>query len=69
MIRKWLYFTNLRYVNFQQEIDSAHNRINESKTIQRLVQEERKACRGFGGAEMNYCETKNKATLCHRHRK
>ncbi len=52
-------------MNFQQEID----RINESKTVQRLVQEERKACRGFGGAEIKDCETKNMATLCHRHRK
>ncbi len=36
-------------------------------TFQRLVQEERKACRGFGGAEMKDFETKNMATLCHRH--
>ncbi len=43
--------------------------IIESKTVQRLVREERKAYRGFGGAEMKNCETKNKATLCHMHRK
>ncbi len=43
-------------------------RINESKTVQRLVQEERKARWGFGGAEIKDCETKS-MTLCHRHRK
>ncbi len=44
-------------------------RINESKTVQRLVQWERKGCRGFGGAEIKDCETKKMATQCHRHRK
>ncbi len=34
-----------------------------------LVQEERKACREFGGAEIKDCETKHTATLCHWHRK
>ncbi len=34
-----------------------------------LVQEERKARGEFGGAEIKDCETKNMATLCHRHRK
>ncbi len=43
--------------------------MNESKTGQRLVQEERKACRELGDAEIKDCETKNMATLCHRHRK
>ncbi len=38
---------------------------NESKTVQR----ERKGCRGFGGAEIKDCETKNMATQCYRHRK
>ncbi len=32
-----------------------------------LVQEERKACGEFGGAEIKDCETENMATLCHRH--
>ncbi len=27
-------------------------RINESKTVQRFVQEERKVCGGFGGEEI-----------------
>ncbi len=56
-------------MNFQQEIDSAQIRINESKTVQMLVQEERKACGEFGGAKIEDCATKNMATLCHRHRK
>ncbi len=56
-------------MNFQQERDSAQIRINESKTVQMLVQEERKAYGEFGGAEIKDCETKNMATLCHRHRK
>ncbi len=43
--------------------------IHESKTVQMLVQEERKACGEFGGAEIKDCETENMATLCHRHRK
>ncbi len=34
-----------------------------------LFKKKRKACKGFGGAAMKDCETKNKATLCHRHRK
>ncbi len=51
------------------ELSALTIRINESKAIQRLVKEERKACRGFGGVEMKDCETKNKTTLCHRHRK
>ncbi len=29
-----------------------------------LVQEERKACGEFGGAEIKDCETENMATLC-----
>ncbi len=53
-------------MNIQQEIDSAQIRINESKTVQMLVQKERKACGEFGGAEINDCETKNMAALCHR---
>ncbi len=44
-------------------------RITESKTVQMLVQEERKACGQFGGAEIKDCETENMATLCHRQRK
>ncbi len=44
-------------------------RKNESKTVQRLVQEERKAYGEFGGAEIKDCEKKNMATLCHRTRK
>ncbi len=44
-------------------------RMTESKIVQILVQEERKACGGFGGAEIKDCEAKNMATLCHRHRK
>ncbi len=44
-------------------------RINESKTVQMPVQEERKACGEFGGAEIKDCETMNMATLCHRNRK
>ncbi len=35
--------------------------INDSKTDPRLVQEEIKACRGFGGEEIKDCETKNMA--------
>ncbi len=35
--------------------------INDSKTVPRLVQEERKTCRGFGGEELKDCETKNMA--------
>ncbi len=42
--------------------------VNESKTVQMLVQEERKVCGEFGGAEIKDCETENMATLCHRHR-
>ncbi len=56
-------------MNFQQEIESAQIRINESKTVQMLVQEERKACGEFGGAEIKGCEIKSMATLCHRHKK
>ncbi len=37
-------------------------RINETETVQRLVQEERKVCRGFGGEEIKDCETKSMAT-------
>ncbi len=48
-------------MNFQQEIGSAQIRINESKTVQMLVQDERKACGEFGGAEIKDCETKNLA--------
>ncbi len=48
-------------MNFQQEIDSAQITINDSKIVLRLVQEERKACRGFGGEEIKDCETKNMA--------
>ncbi len=44
-------------------------RINDSKIAQRLVQEERKTCRGFGGVEIKDWETKNMLTLCHGHRK
>ncbi len=55
-------------MNFQQEI-ALKIRINQSKTVQMLVQEERKACGEFGGAEIKDCETENMATLCHRHRK
>ncbi len=44
-------------------------RIIESKTVQMFVQEERKACGEFGGAEIKDCETENMATWCHRHRK
>ncbi len=36
--------------------------MNESKTVQRLVQEERKACRGFNAKEIKDCEIKNVAT-------
>ncbi len=43
--------------------------MNESKTVQRLVQEAIETCRGFDGAELKDCETKKMATLCHRHRK
>ncbi len=43
-------------------------KINGSKTVQRLVQKERKACRKFDGAEIKDFETKNMAT-CHMHRK
>ncbi len=46
-------------MNFQQEIDSAQIRINESKTVQMLVQEERKACRGIGGEQLKDCQPKN----------
>ncbi len=42
---------------------------NESKTVPRRVQEERKACRGFGDEEVKDVETKNVAEVCHRHRK
>ncbi len=42
--------------------------INGSKTVQRLVQKERKACRKFDGAEIKGFETKNMA-MCHLHRK
>ncbi len=37
-------------------------RISESETVQPLVQEERKACRGFGGEELNDCQTKSMTT-------
>ncbi len=43
-------------------------KINGSKTVQRLVQKERKACRKFDGAEIKCFETKNMA-MCHMHRK
>ncbi len=57
-------------MNFQQLIQIALKiRINVSKTGQRLVQEEREACRELGGAEIKDCETKNLATFCYRHRK
>ncbi len=36
--------------------------INESKTVQRLVQKERKACREFNAKEIKDCETMNMAT-------
>ncbi len=62
-IRKWLYFTKL------SKMSALKIRINDSKIAQRLVQEERKACRGFGGVEIKDCETKNMLTLCHGHRK
>ncbi len=39
-------------MKFQQEKIALKIRINESKTVQRLVQEERKVCRGFGGEEI-----------------
>ncbi len=55
-------------MNFQQET-ALKIRINESKTVQMLVQEERKACGEFGGAEIKDCVTENMTTLCHRHRK
>ncbi len=35
--------------------------MNDSKTVPRLVQEERQAFRGFGGEEIKDCETKNLA--------
>ncbi len=44
-------------------------RITESKTVQMLVQEERKASGEFGGAEIKDCETENMAMLCRGHRK
>ncbi len=44
-------------------------RINESKIVPRLVQEERKSVWGFGGAGIKDWETKSMLTLCHRHRK
>ncbi len=34
-----------------------------------VLQEEWKTCEGFVGEEIKGCETKNMATLCHRHRK
>ncbi len=55
-------------MNFQQEI-ALKIRINESKTVQRLSREERKACREFGGAEIKDCEIKSMTTFCHRHRR
>ncbi len=36
-------------------------RINESKAVERLVQEGRKACSGCGVEEIKDCETKNMA--------
>ncbi len=44
-------------------------RTTESKIVQILVQDERKACGGFGGAEIRDCEAKDMAMLGHRHRK
>ncbi len=38
--------------------------MNKSKTVQVLVQEERKARGEFGGAAIKDCETENMATLC-----
>ncbi len=49
LIRKWLYFTHLKQVNFQQEIDNAQN------------YDKRLTCRGLGGEEIKNCETKNMA--------
>ncbi len=43
-------------------------KINGAKTVQRLVQKERKACRQFDGAEIKDFERKTMAT-CHMHRK
>ncbi len=43
--------------------------MNQIKTVQRLVQEDRKVCRGFDDAEMKDCKTKKMATIGYRHRK
>ncbi len=62
---KWLRFTNLRHVNFRQGIDSAQN----EDEIVRPFQEESKVRGEFSSKEFKDCVTKNRVTLCHRHRK
>ncbi len=62
--------SNVSELSARDELEIALKpRINESKKVQGLIQQERKACRVFGGTEIKHGETKNMATLCHRHRK
>ncbi len=56
-------------MKFQLETGRALNEDELITIIVRLVREERKACGAFVDAETKDFETKNMATLCHRHRK